>query len=189
MDVLAKPVTDELRTKLGTAGISVDFSASVAVARWLSLDAPGDSRRISVFLNPAGSDLVLMAEDPSRLMRLDHIESQYYRAVIEREDLARHLQSRGERRRYGHGCRDVTRTIPQDLISLFSGIAAREVRETIKCNEPRLAIWRTSAHMSVSYSLVELAEPSEVDCGDWTSCTDKLILKKLHELRRRALPN
>ena len=40
-DVLTDPLPDELRTKFDATDITLDFSASVAVARWLALDAPG----------------------------------------------------------------------------------------------------------------------------------------------------
>ena len=188
-NVLARPIPDELRAKLDTADISLDFSASVAVARWFAFDAPGDSRRISVFLNPNGTDLVLMAEDPARSMRLDQIEAQYYRAVIERKEFARHLLESSEQLRYGRTCRDVTSTLSQDTISLFSGIASRALKGRIANPESSLAVWQISANQSVSYHSIELAEPVGFHCGDWQISTDKRILRKLRDLRQHALPN
>lgn len=188
-DVLIHPVTDELRAKFDAIDVSVDFSASPAVARWLALDAPGDSRRISVFLNPKGTDLVLMAEDETRSMRLDQIEAQYYRAVIERKEFAEHLPDSTELLRYGRTCRDVTSTLPQDMIALFSGIAARALKNRIANPGYSLAIWQISSNQSVSYRSVELAEPVEFRCGDWRISTDKCTLRKLHDLRQCALPN
>lgn len=188
-DVLAHPITKELRTKLGASDVFVDFSASLVVARWLTLDAPGDSRRISVFLNPQGTDLVVMAEDQARSMRLDQIEAQYYRAVIERKEFAEHLLDSSERLRYGLTCRDVTSTLPQDMVSLFSGIAARALKETIANPESSLVVWQISANLSVSYRSIELVESVEVHCGDWQINTDKRTLRKLHDLRQHALPN
>lgn len=188
-DVLIHPITDELRAKLDNTDVSVDFSASLAVARWLALDAPGDSRRISVFLNSKGTDLVLMAEDQARSMRLDQIEAQYYRAVIERKEFAEHLSDSTEQLRYGRTCRDVTSTLPQDMISLFSGIAARALKDRIANPGSILAVWQISANQSVSYRSVELAEPVEFRCGDWRISTNKYTLQKLRDLRQCALPN
>ncbi|MXW18464.1 MAG: hypothetical protein F4123_12275 [Gemmatimonadetes bacterium] len=188
-DVLTPPLADELRTKLDATDISLDFSASVAVARWLALEAPGDSRRISVFLNPDGTDLVVMAEDQARSMRLDCIEAQYYRAVIEREEFAEHLLENGERLRYGHTCRDVTSTLSQDSLSLFSGIAAGALRKTIAGAESSLAVWQASANHSVKHRAVDLAAPVEIQCGDWQIWTDRGVLRKLSVLRKQALPN
>ena len=189
MDVLSTPVPDRLREILDVADVVIDFSASVAVGRWVALDAPGDSCRIAAFLNPDGTDLVLMAEDQRRSMRLDHIEAQYYRAIMERKELQRHLLQRGKRLRYGHTCRDVTSQMSQDVLSVFAGIVARAVRETIAKPEPRLAIWQISEDHSVSHSAVDLAEPVEVVCGQWRIHADVAILRKLYSLREAALPN
>ena len=188
-DVLTPPLADELRTRLDATDITLDFSASVAVARWLALDAPGDSRRISVFLNPDGTDLVLMAEDQARSTRLDCIEAQYYRSMIAREEFAEHLLENGERLRYGHTCRDATSTLSQDTLSLFSGIAAGALRETIASAGPSLAVWQTSAHHAVSYRAVDLADSVKIQCGDWQISTDVGVLRKLSDLRKQALPN
>ncbi|MDE2955520.1 MAG: ThiF family adenylyltransferase [Bacteroidota bacterium] len=188
-DVLARPVADKLREKLDAADVSVDFSAAVAVARWLALDAPGDSRRISVFLNPDGTDLVVMAEGQARSMRLDQIEAQYYRAAIKQQDLTGHLLVKGERLRYGRTCRDVTSTLSQNSVSLHSGIAGQALKDRIASPEPCLAIWRTSENQSVWYHSVELTKPVEIHCGDWLISADEGVLRKLRDLRQRALLN
>ena len=189
MDVLATPVPDRLREILDVADVVIDFSASVAVGRWVALHAPGDSRRIAAFLNPDGTDLVLMAEDPRRSMRLDHIEAQYFRAIMERKDLQRHLLQSGKRLRYGHTCRDVTSQMPQDLLSVFAGIAARAVRETIAKPEPKLGIWRISEDHSVLHSTVDLTEPVVEVSDQWRIHADVGVLRKLYSLREAALPN
>ena len=189
VDVLAAPVPDRLREALGVADIVIDFSASVAVARWMARDAPGNSRRISVFLNPDGTDLVLMAEDQRRAMRLDHIEAQYYRTVIGRKELEKHLLQNGERLRYGRTCRDVTSQMSQDALSVFAGIAGGALRATIEEPESNLAFWQTSGNHSVSCSTVDLAAPIETVVGEWRIRTDEGVLRKLHDLREAALPN
>ena len=189
VDVLSDSVPDRAREALNASDIVIDFSASVAVARWVALDAPGDSRRISAFLNPDGTDLVLMAEGPRRSMRLDQIEAQYYRAVVERKELERHLLQRGERLRYGHTCRDVTSQMSQDVLAVLAGVAASAVRETIVKPEPELAIWQISEDHSVSRLAVDLAEPAECVSGQWRIHADVGILRKLYSLREAALPN
>ena len=189
VDVLDAPVPDRLREAFGVADIVIDFSASVAVARWVAVDAPGNSRRISVFLNPDGTDLVLMAEDQRRAMRLDHIEAQYYRTVIAREELEEHLLQNGERLRYGRTCRDVTSQMSQDVLSVFTGIAAGALRETTANPESKLVFWQISGDHSVSCLTVELFAPVEIVAGEWRIHTDEGVLRKLRDLREAALPN
>jgi len=55
-----------------------DFSASLAIGRYLARDAELRARRIAVFLNSAGSDLVVLSEDARRTFKLDALEMQYY---------------------------------------------------------------------------------------------------------------
>ena len=189
VDVLGAPVPDQVHETLDVSDVVIDFSASVTVGRWVALDAPGNSRRISVFLNPDGTDLVLMAEDQRRSLRLDHIEAQYYRTVTERKEFHEHLLQKGERLRYGHTCRDVTSQMSQDALSVFAGVAAGALRETIAKPQSKLAFWQISRDHSVSYSTVDLAEPIEIVNGEWRIHTDEGVLRKLRNLRAVALPN
>ena len=188
-NVLTEPFPDSLLAEFDLADVTVDFTASVPAARRLALDAPGTSRRISLFLNPNGTDLVLMAEDQDRTRRLDLIEMQYYRALMQRDELEEHLLRRGEQFRYAHTCRDVTSTLSQDTLAILSGIAARALRETIARPEAQLAIWQTSADHTVSRLSVSLAASQDTICGDWRIWIDEGVLQELHDRREAALPN
>ena len=189
LDVLADPFPDPLLAELNLAEVIVDMTASIPAARRLALDAPSASRRISLFLNPDGTDLVLMAEDLDRNCRLDQIEMQYYRAVMTRDPLGKHLTQNGKRLRYAGTCRDVTSTLSQDGLAVLSGIAARALRETITRPESRLSIWQLSADHTVSLLSVDLAESRENVCGDWRISIDEAMLRRLQELRAKSLPN
>ena len=70
------------------ADLIIDASTSIAVERNLALDnSYGDARRSSVFLNPKGTELVLLYEDTERKYRLDLLEMTYYRMLIVDERL------------------------------------------------------------------------------------------------------
>ena len=74
------------------ADLIIDASTSIAVERNLALDnSYGDARRSSVFLNPKGTELVLLYEDTERKYRLDLLEMTYYRMLIVDERLNDHL--------------------------------------------------------------------------------------------------
>lgn len=63
-DVLAPGKNAEhLSKSYSDSSVILDFSASQAVARHLALDVAASARRISLFLNPTGTDLLLLAED------------------------------------------------------------------------------------------------------------------------------
>src|SRR5260370_4351688 len=77
-DVL-KPANEQaevVATALKNADIILDTSASVAVARYLAHDINSLARRVSMFLNPSGTELVLLAEDLNRQTTLDFLEMQ-----------------------------------------------------------------------------------------------------------------
>ncbi|RZM01273.1 MAG: hypothetical protein EOO88_58015, partial [Pedobacter sp.] len=73
------PASSSLLTAFSEAEVILDMSASVVVARHLSSGVESSARRISLFLNPSGTDVVLLAEGSDRALRLDHLEMEYYR--------------------------------------------------------------------------------------------------------------
>lgn len=188
-DVLTDPPPDEVEAALETADVIVDFSASVSVARRLALAVAGDARRISLFLNPDGTDLVLLAEDEDRTYRLDQLEMQYYGAVAEREQLAGHLLPHGTRIRYAHSCRDVTSTVPQDAVAVLSGVAARALRQAVEDSGSRIRIWQTGQDLSVTTLSIPPRTVSISESEDWTLHIHDQLRERLAELRASVLPN
>jgi hypothetical protein len=119
---------DAVAAALSDADVIVDFSASVAVGRRLAADPQAKGRRISFFLNPTGTDLVLLAEDKARTSPLDSLEMLYYRAVANDPELASHMGRDDGPIRYARSCRDVTSIVPEELVGLHSAIGSRSVR-------------------------------------------------------------
>ena len=72
------------------ADLILDIAASVPVARHLA-EVGIAGPHISVFLNPQGTDVVILAEDRDRTLTLDALEVQYYRAAAADPRLAGHL--------------------------------------------------------------------------------------------------
>ena len=60
----------------------LDLSVTLPVARKLVYYPQAEARRCSVFLNPSGSDLVLLCRDKARRGRLDWLEFQYSRELV-----------------------------------------------------------------------------------------------------------
>src|SRR5690606_27167526 len=129
------------------------------------------ARRMSLFLSPDGSDLVFLAEDTERRVRLDDLEMQYYRE-LQRPELAGHLLVHGERIRYAHACRDVTSAIPQERVAVHAGIGAAAVRRAVASPDAKLTIWRTSDDLAVSLFSVEPVVYQRVSFVEWTLAVD-----------------
>lgn len=189
-NVLELSTREEIAECYNKASIIVDASTSLAVERHLARDVASSARRISVFLNPTGTDSVLLSEDSGRRITVDCLEMQYYRALINVPELGRHLD-RGETGglRYARSCRDVSLKIPQDSVGLHSAICARGIRNAIVTPDPQIVIWRTDPTFSVESLSVPVFESVEHRIREWTICTDTWFLQRVQKLRKSKLPN
>lgn len=179
---------EEVKGALENSEIILDMSASVAAARFLSLSAESRARRVSLFMNSSGQDLVLLAESQDRKSRLDQLEMQYYRAIASNDALSGHFQPLEGRRRYGQSCRDVASTLPQDMVALHSAIGSRAVREVSSVPEARITLWRVDPQCNVNRIEIPTAPTIQFERGEWRVCTDEFLLKKLSRYRAEKLP-
>ena len=76
-DVLSpKKNKERVAEVMESAEVIIDVSTSIAVERFISRDKPLTARSVSIFLNPSGTDSVLLIEDSKRTSKLDNIEMQ-----------------------------------------------------------------------------------------------------------------
>ena len=76
---ILRPGTGEvgLAKIFGEADATFDCSADVPAARWIALDCTSGARRLSLFLSPDGEQMVLLAEDKDRDIKLDALECSF----------------------------------------------------------------------------------------------------------------
>lgn len=181
---------EAISAALKNADIILDTSASVAVARYLARDAVSPARRVSLFLNPSGTDVVLLAEDVERKTTLDMLEMQYYRFLIQEPALANHLQPAGRQVRYARSCRDLSSDIPQDLVALHAAIVSRAIRTLPADAKASIALWRTdTAELNTTIHRIDPPETLERKINEWTVFTDHYLLDKMWRVRLEKLPN
>jgi integrative and conjugative element protein (TIGR02256 family) len=173
---------------LNEASLILDMSASVTVARHLTLRPKSSARRASLFLTPTGEDLVLLAEDRDRSIRLDSLEMQYYRALAVDERLKGHFQPLDHQRRYGQSCRDITSDLPQELVALHAAIGSRAVRSTGASHAARITVWRSDREGNVRRVDVDAAPSVRHQIGEWTVSLDAMLVHQLATLRESKLP-
>ena len=193
-DVLNTPESSETCEKLkkafSNAEIILDASASVPVARHLVHDIDSSARRISIFFNPRGTDVVILAEDEKRETTLNFLEMQYYRHLINEPHLKSHLQRNSERIRYATSCRDVSSTISQDFVALQSAICSRAIHQVTSNKEALLSIWCTDGdQINVQRHSFPVKNPISCKKGEWTLCTDEGVMDKVYKTRVEKLPN
>lgn len=189
-DVLASSdFSDEVDAAL-KAEIILDMSASVAVARHLARDVEISGRVVSLFLNPSGTDLVLLAEDAGRQTTIDALEMQYYRSILHDPALRDHLRRDEGSIRYARSCRDVSRVLSQELVALHAAIGSRAVRNAVAGNGGTIAIWKASTlDLTVEKLSIPTAEMVAWSVGDWTVCSDRWFLETISRRREEKLPN
>lgn len=181
---------DRIRVAFNTSDIILDVSASISVARYLVHDVGSSARRISLFLNPQGTDVTLLAEDSERKTTLDSLEMQYYRCLINESSLKDHLKRNHGRRRYATSCRDVSSTIPQDFVALQAAICSRAIHQLSSNEQAFMSIWHTDEDQ-ISVQRYSFPVKNSIKCkiGEWILCTDEGFMEKVHEARKNKLPN
>ncbi|NML68183.1 hypothetical protein HHL22_23530 [Hymenobacter sp. RP-2-7] len=183
------PASPQVLTAYNAAEVILDMSTSIAVARHLALDIESPARRLSLFLNPSGTDLVLLAEAQDRSLRLDQLEMEYYRALLRQPQLQQHLLTAGQPIRYSHACRDVSVQLPQDQAALHAAIGARAVRASVAEPGARIKIWRAQPDLTVVADEIEVSLHTEMTVNSWTVAVPHQVLREISEQRQARLPN
>ena len=166
--------------------IAVDFSASPAVLGWLS-DQPV-RRGASAFFGPDGSDLVVLAENKSRAVRVDEIEAQYFWSVATEPQLNGHLSAaRLDKIRYANACQDLSRPLPPWQLQTLCGIAAGQVAQLIESDDACFRVWRLEPERgAVQAVVIPVQQVHRYQAGSMrVSITDDDV-STMRELRRKA---
>ncbi|MBN3083139.1 Mov34/MPN/PAD-1 family protein [Pectobacterium polaris] len=180
---------DDISSALKDANIIVDVSTTFEVPRTLAFkdDIP---RTVSLFLTPSGSSSVMLMEDEARLQRIDALEGQYYRAIMNADWGTHHLQHHYGDRWVGGGCRDISVRMSNESIHVHAGILSRQLRQTVLRKEARLCIWSSDEDSgAVSAHEIPLFPVISTRKGQWIVKVDQGLVNKLREIRMQALPN
>ena len=138
----------QLMQALAEAEVIIDASTSVAVSRHLADLENSNGRRLCVFFNPAGTAVVLLAENSDRSITLRDLEAQYHRLVQTDPALVGHLRAEAGLR-YSGSCRALTNRIPATAAALLSALGARGLVEALKSDDAAVRIWKFNAQGTV----------------------------------------
>ena len=193
-DFLTIKEDDSVIAKLQDAKAIIDMSTSIAVARTLARDYNDTIKtpRISAFLNPDGTDLVVLAEDKHRKFRLDFLEMQYYRCLFQDESLHDHLKYEDSLKlRYNrNSCREITNRINQTDVALNASICTKALKSIIENSRPTISIWRAD---KITFEVRKYSfEPTRwirKDVGQWKMYFDLWLLDRMKAFRYSKLPN
>jgi integrative and conjugative element protein (TIGR02256 family) len=182
-------VKPQLQEKLAEASLIIDASASVAVSRHIA-DLPAVAGlRLSVFFNPAGTAVVLLAEGKDRAVTLRDLEAQYHGLIQRDPALAGHLQVKGPGMRYSGSCRAMTNRISASQSALLSAIATKGITQAIDESGAVIRIWTVSGNSEVRLCEQTAAPVRRIVIGDWIITVDDQFCGKLSALRTAQLPH
>lgn len=180
---------DRISSALKDASIIIDVSTTFEVPRTLAFkdDIP---RIVSLFLTPSGMSSVMIMEDEERLQRIDALEGQYYRAIMNTDWGKNHLQQHYGDRWVGGGCRDISVRMSNECVHVHAGILSRQLRQTVLKKEARLCVWSSDEDSdAVSAHEIQLFPVISTKKDNWTVKVDQGLVNKLREIRIQALPN
>lgn len=179
---------EKVMTALNSSSLIIDATTTLEVPREIS-QVDEVSRSVSVFITPSGRDAVLLFEDDSRNIRLDALEPQYYRAIIDSEWGSQHLAGNQGSFSVGAGCRDMTAVISYESIQLAAAILTKQVRLHQSIPDPRITVW-TGSDVDSSFIAQEVPVSSTIKekSDGWTVVFDQHIKKQLKEMRLDHLP-
>lgn len=180
---------DPVETVLANADIVLDMAASVAVSRRLARDGGTGGRRLSIFLSPSGFDLVVLAEDTERQVRLDELEMGYYAAVAGDAMLDGHLVLPAGRR-YARSCRERSSLVPQTAVALHAAIATESVFAAFSDTSASAAVWRLDREtMQVRRITLDARPMRSFAIDGWTVMVCERLLDELAAQRVERLPS
>jgi len=166
---------DQERLNEGTQ-LTIDVSTSIAVERHLALEQ-GGFRRCTSFLNPKGDDLVLLMEDAARTHRLDILEMDYYRNLIEDPRFEHHLEQTGKVRTNTFSCREESVILNYENVRILAGILSQQIRKHLLDEKECLNVW----HLNTEDGTVESLSMSVSAWSQYSSFNVTIFLSSVVE--------
>lgn len=134
------------------ASIVLDASTSVAVERSIALDYNDNNvRKCTIFLNPKGTDLVMLMGDSDGTSRLDLLEMSYLRAILTTPSLSSHLDMSDMISTNDFTCRSESSVINYDDVKILGAVASQQIKNCCANNDAFVGIW----HVNEQESIVE----------------------------------
>jgi hypothetical protein len=189
MDVATNWENNEVRETIRGSEFFVDATTTLEVPREMARrdDVP---RSASVFLSPSAQSSVLLLESADRTNRLDSLEAQYYRGILNSEWGTTHLTGHRANLWVGAGCRDISTVISNELVLLHASILARQTRILRDQPSSRIRVWcARDDNSEVSVHEISVEHSMCVTVGRWKVIWDSGIERKLKEIRNAHLPN
>lgn len=183
-----RPHRAEIDTALSNADLIIDATASVLAERFLS-DHPAAARRVSIFFNPNGTGVVLLAEPEDRACTLRDLEAQYLGLAGTDERLVSHLSPPSGVFAYTGACRAITNLIPESCVMILSGLVAGAFGKAVDAANGAIRIWSLADDGAVEALTFNPEPVTRLQAGDWAITLDEGLVRRIMSMRAEKLPN
>ena len=140
INVLDSSNKDKVHMLIHESDVILDTAASPTVSKSLSNDYEHNKRIISFFMNPSGSSAIALIEDVERIYRLDTIEYEYFKRLIEVPEHEKHFIRTGAIY-YSTSCRNRSTIISQDSVATFSALCSKKFKNALIHEHAEVLIW------------------------------------------------
>ena len=180
---------EEVKNTLSSADFLVDATTTLYAPRDLAV-LDSTPRMVSVFLTPSGRSSVLLIEDANRMIRVDQLEAQYYRTLINNSVGNDHLKGHQGNIIVGAGCRDISVVMPFEDILLHSANLAKQIRLLRDMGSAAIRIWTHEQQLGDMACLdVTIFNGIITHCNNWRVIYDDGLQQKLKASRQATIPN
>jgi len=177
--------------KLFKSDIVLDCSASRAVFLDLAYEKKNNARVFSMYCCGKGYVSVLICEDSARQIRIDDIDLQLNVKGLENNNIQKMFQIRkNDKLTYSTSCNNTTTIMPQDLVSIHSGIISRQIKNAIQNNQAQVFInimFENDYNVNVEFFVPSSTVIKYVD--DWQFRISNNALLDMKQYRNHKLPN
>jgi len=188
-DAVTNLSNPKMSKSMEEASLLVDATTTLYSPRQLSQEEKVP-RSVSVFLTPSGRSSVLLFEAADRSLRLDSLEAQYYRSMIDSEWGVNHLDGHDGMLWVGTGCRDVSAIISYEAIQLHAATLARQVRLCRNKSDSCIRVWSGNYETgALDAHEVQVYSSLHFERGHWQVIMDVGLQEKIGKIRRSHLPN
>jgi hypothetical protein len=187
VEMVKSDMSDEIKKVIFDSDLIIDSSASVPVSRLISQMGDSKNKVISVFFNPSGSDLVILASGKG--ISTTQLEMLYYAHIVIEEQLQNHLLSKNGRIRYSGGCSDITSVLSNETVSIHAGVATGAIKKVYNDILPFAAVWICSNDYTIKKVEIPVFPFQEIALRDWKLFVSEKVLRILNETRKSKLPN
>lgn len=179
---------EDLNKALDSSEFVLDCSTTLDFPRLASL-RPSTARHASAFITPSGRDAVILMEDAKRTCRLNSLEAQYYRALINKPWGAGHLDSKQATFWSGASCRDISAKLEYAAVLGHAATINPQLRGLLDSPAAAIRVWiRNESTGAVQAIFVPVCQSIERVMEGIRMRFDEGFVRRLRAMREQFLP-